>query len=141
MVSYHFTVRTGVTVQLKNVGDGVSVEIAMNSKLHKRARLPLPQSYTVHEDELEATSPGNAGDIHKAYVGEGIKQVFLSAGLGIELLRRGIKSTRYLGPTAPGAQVQTTPVPVDSLGSGPAFAVDNNQPWPVAGTLTLSWKR
>jgi hypothetical protein len=150
MVSFHFTVRTGVVVEVFNVGDAVSVRIEVKSNFLKRAN-PLPQAedYVVTESELQALNPGEAQQVGNLYKFEYLYKALTSYGIGDYILHRGIKTTRYLAPNAPTPSVQTIHVPVNSLPNSllvpqsyppGAITVDDNQPWPIAGTLILTWE-
>jgi hypothetical protein len=57
------------------------------------------------------------------------------------ILDKGILTDQYDGPVAPSPNVQLIHVPVNSLSGNTAVTVDDRQPWPIAGTLTLTWVR
>ena len=138
MVSFHFTVRTGVVVQVANSGDAVTVAIAMNGNTNKRAPLPTRHDWTVTRQELKAAD-SRAGDL---YLGKEIERGGLSLGIGAALLARGVLSDRYDAPVPRSAHDhEMTRVPVKSLSGNTPFSVDDGQPFPIYGTLILSWQR
>jgi hypothetical protein len=142
MVRFHFTVWTGVVVQLSNVGDAVSVTIKMREgNLNKDVTLPPAQQYFVTVEELKQLNQAEAGQLDKLNGFEQGRVDILTVGIGKDILARGIKTTKYLGPNAPPTSFHTTQVPVTSLNNSPYYAVDDKQPWPIFGTMTLTWER
>lgn len=149
MASFHFTVRTGVTVQVANIGDAVSVNIVMNSNLHKRVALPPKHDFFVTREML-AEQDSRAGDLYKVEAldtvlfggvgGGAVVGGLVGSGIEKSILEDGILTDKYDAPVAP-PNVQMISVPVDSLHGNTPVSVDDGQPWPLAGTLTLTWER
>lgn len=138
MVTFHFTVRTGVVVQIVNSGDAVSVQIAMNGNINKRAPLPPRHDRSISRDELKAAD-SRAGDL---YLGKEIERGGLSLGVGAALLARSVLTDRYDAPSAHSAHdSEIIHVPVTSLSGNTPYSVDDGQPFPIYGQLTLTWER
>ena len=61
---------------------------------------------------------------------------------GAVLLARGVLTDRYDAPVAHSVHdTEVVRVPVDSLSGNTPFTVDDAQPFPVYGYLTLRWER
>jgi hypothetical protein len=147
MVSFHFTVRTGVAVQVVNSGDdAVTVNIVMNGNINQRAPLPPKINLTVSKSTL-AQMNSDAGDLYSLEqfqrgvygfifggpLGDGLAEVFLS---------KGVLTDRYRTPLPGSAHdSEIIHVPVDSLSGNTPFSVDDSQPFPIYGHLTLKWER
>jgi hypothetical protein len=138
IVRFHFTVRTGVAVQVVDKGDAVSVIVAMNGNTNKRAALPRRRDFVVDRQALKAMDP-RAGDL---YLGKEVERGVLSAGIGAALLARGVLTDRYDAPVARSVHdSETIQVPVSSLSGNTPYSVDDGQPFPIYGQLTLRWER
>jgi len=138
MARFHFTVRTGVVVQVINSGDAVTVTIAMNGNLNQRAPLPPRHDVTIGRQELNRMDP-RAGEL---YLGKEIRSGIETAGIGAKLLERGVLTDRYDAPSAHSVHdSEITYVQVDSLSGNTPFSVDDSQPFPIYGQLTLKWER
>ena len=138
MVSFHFTVRTGVAVQVVNSGDAVTVNIVMNSNVNKRAPLPPRHDVSVSREDLKRMDP-RAGEL---YLAREIRSGIETLGVGAALLAKGVLTDRYDAPYAHSAHdSEIIHVPVDSLSGTRHFSVDDSQPFPIYGHLTLTWER
>jgi len=121
-VTYHFTVRQGVTVEVSNAAGGaVRVLITMDAAAYKPAPLPrrkdwdVPLSFIGHE--TDAVNMIQLANI----VGHPL------AGL---LLQRDWLTDRYDAPKAPAPHAS----------KGKKITVDDTQPFPIAGEMRVKWK-
>ncbi len=134
-VSFHFTVRTGITIHISNNGqDSVSVAITMDDAAYKPAALPNKSDVRF--------SPGDLLAVEFKEWGEEIGQM-LKPVLGANPLL-GIITDRYTSPqpSSPGdGKTKFTNVPVSSLALDTPVNVDDNQPFPIYGSLDLAWSR
>jgi hypothetical protein len=138
MVSFHFTVRTGVSVQVVNSGDAVTVTIVMNGNLNQRAALPAKHEFLVSKQDLAAMD-SRAGTL---WSWKEFKRGSESIGIGAAILAKGILTDRYDPPYAHSAHdSEIIHVPVDSLAGNTPYSVDDSQPFPIYGSLTLAWER
>ena len=138
IATFHFTVRTGVAVQVVNAGDAVSVVIAMNGNTTTRGDLPAKHDLVVDRDGLKKMD-SRAGDL---YLGKEIERGALSLGVGAALLARGVLTDRYDAPVAHSVHdTEVVKVPVNTLRGNTPFSVDDGQPFPIYGQLTLTWER
>jgi hypothetical protein len=138
MVSFHFTVRTGVAVQVVNSGDAVTVNIVMNGNINKRAPLPPRHDVSVSKQMLADADP-RAGTL---YSWKELKRGVETLGVGAAILAEGVLTDRYDAPYAHSVHDgEIIHVPVDSLSGNTPFSVDDGQPFPIYGKLTLTWER
>lgn len=138
MIRFHFTVRSGVVVQVVHDGDAVSVNVAMNSNTNRRAALPPRHDRSVGLSELY----GDNKDAGRLFIAEYIKFAFTTLGIGDLILARGLKTDRYDAPSARSTHdSEVIHVPVSSLSGNTPYSVDDGQPFPVYGNLTLTWER
>jgi hypothetical protein len=136
LTTFHFTVRTGVAVQVtRESSSSVRVRIVMNSTSYKPAALPLRSNWDVSFTELSKN--------HEAY--EKINE-FLEAALPDPLtnlqtvLHSSIRTDQYADPIPASIHDgEITQVTVDNLG-GSQFSVDDSQPFPIYGWLSLEWQ-
>lgn len=129
-VSFHLTVRTGITIQISDTGqDSVSLMINMDDGLYKPAA--LPQKNDVHYSLGDLTAFEGLGQ-----VGELLRPfLFTNPALGIFTDHYAAPS-----PSSPGDGKITT-VPVNALPPNTPVNVDDNQPFPIYGSLELAWTR
>ena len=135
-VKFHFTVRTGVAVQVIQQGkDSVKVFVAMNAVNFKAPRLPVRHDFNVSFSDLKTEEPDTA-----AYINGALAVGGFTRGAFDLLIARGILTDRYDPPIAAsvhdGEIISTT---ANALG-GKQFSVDDDQPFPVYGWLSLEWK-
>jgi hypothetical protein len=146
LLSYHFTVRTGVYVaafQGKHP-DEVDVLVIMNEAAYvpfPLARIPS-HDVVITIDELIAA----AGDGAQA-IKDKIHSFIIATNPWFEvILAKGIEMTRYDMPP-PGSPKDTDNVVRDQRVSSEMhppsqpYAVDDDQPYPIYGWLTLAWRR
>jgi len=138
IADFHFTVRSGVAVQVVRAGDAVKVVVAMNGNVNTRGALTTRHDVVVDRAALTKMDP-RAGEL---YLGKEAERGVLSNGLGAVLLARGVLTDRYDAPVAHSVHdTEVVRVPVDSLSGNTPFTVDDAQPFPVYGYLTLRWER
>lgn len=143
MVHFRFKVRTGVSAQLVKAGDAVTVNIVMNDQLYKRAALPRRHDLNISRQALSDADSG-AGE---AYLADEVFQGISSLGIDAVILNRGILTDRYDAPKQPPNPDfgGFTDLPVSALNgptsSPPGISIDDGQPFPIYGTLNLTWKR
>jgi hypothetical protein len=133
---FHFTVRTGVAVQVvQNSNDSVKVLIVMNSVSYKPAKLPRKRDWRVTFDQLTQMEPAAASAIKKFKHYE--QWTHLGGILGNP---KDILTDRYEAPGAvsPHDREQIR-APVNALSGGRHFSIDDNQPFPIYGFLSLQW--
>lgn len=143
LLSYHFTVRTGVYVSAfaGENPDEVAVLVILNDAGYTPARIPQPQEISVSFDDL----------IRGAGSGRQALQAILGTAIGLNpaveaVLAKGIVTTRYTlpPPESPkdGENVVTDQVVDAGLRVPPMpYAVDDDQPYPIYGWLNLKWRR
>ena len=138
IATFHFTVRSGVAVQVMNAGDAVNVVIAMNGNTVTRGPLPTKHDLVIDREALKKMD-SRAGDL---YLGKEIESGVTSLGVGAALLARGVLTDRYDPPLAHSVHdTEFVRVPVNTLAGNTPFSVDDGQPFPIYGTLTLRWER
>jgi hypothetical protein len=138
-VSFHFTVRTGVTVQLLDdtANDAVGVLITMNNVNYTPAPLPQKSDWNITMDELKQLQPEAASVYQDVIFGSLLANPFAAP-----VLARGLLTDRYEVPAASSARdSEVTTVAVNQLGGGPHFSVDDGQPFPIYGFLDVRWAR
>jgi hypothetical protein len=133
---FHFTVRTGVTVQVTpESGDAVRVHIVMNSVSYKLAQLPPKKDRRVKFGDLISLEPEAAASIND----------FLEYDKPTHLWKLGVAddvlTDAYDAPVAAsGRDDEIVSAPVNALGERQHFSVDDNQPFPIYGWLALYWQ-
>jgi hypothetical protein len=134
---FHFTVRTGVAVQVTpQSSDSVKVFVSMNAASYKPARLPVRRDLNVTFSELKSEQPDTA-----AYINGTLAAGVLTRGPFDLLLARGILTDRYDAPIAASVHDgEITSVALNALGGGQQFSIDDDQPFPVYGWLSLEWQ-
>jgi hypothetical protein len=135
MVSYHFTHRAGVAVQVYNAGDG-TVGIAIVLGDLKPATLPPKHDLTVQWSQL--------GDKY-SYVIDALQiaDILTLDILSAIILNRGILTDIYDAPSASSPldnQNVAAPVSVDQLQSWAGLSEDDSQPFPIYGWLNVWWQ-
>jgi hypothetical protein len=143
LLSYHFTVRTGVYVSAFSGAnpDEVAILVILNDAGYVPAPLPPEQTISISFDDLIQ----GAGSGKPAL--QGVLGTAIALNPAVEaVLAKGITTTRYQMPppqsSKDGDHVVTDQV-VDPNLRVPAqpFAVDDEQPYPIYGWLNLRWKR
>jgi hypothetical protein len=143
LLSYHFTVRNGVYVSAFQGAypDEVAVLILMNDAAYNPAPLPpeIPISIPIGQ-----VGPGGGS-------GQTDIEAVLGVAIGINpavaaVLAKGINTIRYKMPppvSSVDADYTVTDQVVDEnlRVPGQPYAVDDSQPYPIYGWLTLRWRR
>ncbi len=135
MVSYHFTHRANVAVQVYNAGEG-SVGIAIVLGDLNPASLPPKHDLTVQWSQL--------GDKY-AYVIDALQiaDILTLDILPAIILNRGILTDIYDAPSASSSldnQNVAAPVSVDQIQSWAGLSEDDSQPFPIYGWLNVWWQ-
>jgi hypothetical protein len=135
--SFHFTTRTGVAVQVtREAADAVRVIVSMNAAAYTEARLPIRSDFNVTFSSLKSEEPSEASDIDLLLAGALVER----GALGVNI-DRGILTDRYATPIASSIHDGEIKVgTVDALPSGAHFSVDDDQPFPIYGWLTLEYR-
>ncbi len=137
MAYYKFTVRTGVSVQLVNSADAVTVYVVMNDAQYKPAKLPRKHSVNISRKELKRLN-SDAGTTYD----EAIIAALLIPGNPVAALidSMGITTDKY-DPLVPILGNETTANVKSLAGNTPGVVRDDNQPFPISGYLRLKWIR
>jgi hypothetical protein len=132
LVSFHFTVRRGVAVQVSDAGsDAVSVLIVMNPL----PSAPLPH---LHDWDIPIQEMEKQTDI--------ITKVLIADAIGHplagQLLSRDWLTDRYDAPQASSAHdEEITRMAVSDLRGATPFSFDDSQPFPIYGQVRVQWER
>lgn len=141
LCTFHFTTRTGVTVQVTREGsDAVRVYVAMNAATYKPAPLPVQRDAHISYAEIAAKDGDAASQISKFLKYNFLSKLLLgNVALASWTQQKGVTYDLYDPPIPAsihdGEINQST---VDKLG-GQQFSVDNDQPFPIYGWLRLEW--
>jgi hypothetical protein len=135
-VSYHFTHRTGVAVQLFNAGNGTVGIIIVLGDLNPAA-LPPKHDLTVQWSEL--------GDKY-GFVVDALQVVdILTLNIAAAFfLNRGILTDLYDAPSASSPvdnQNVATAVDIDHIQPAAGLSEDDKQPFPIYGFVNVWWQR
>jgi hypothetical protein len=145
--SYHFTVRSGVSVTVGSTGydDELLVTVSMNSDEYKPADLPQRHNVHVSWDGPHGLLAGFPDEGKRTLI-QGIMGAagVLDPAVGI-VWGNGFDTDRYDLP-APSSQYDNENVVrnavvtnsgVNATNSG--YSVDDGQPYPIYGWITLQW--
>lgn len=134
-VSYHFTVRTGVSVQLTDAADGkgtVTLAVLFDDLAYRPATLPPQKDWKVPLSDIKA---------HENLGPWIIGAEFGAVGLGNPavplVLEKGVTTDRYKLPVYP--EPSDTTVFASALRNNTKVLVDDTQPFPIRGVITVSW--
>jgi hypothetical protein len=135
-VSYHFTVKSSVAVQLTNVGDAdgtVMMTVVMNQIGYKAATLPQRTNMNVPLSQIEAQE--NLGPYIKGAQAGG--SLILANPFASIVLQKGVDTDQYTLPA------YTDPPDIqrfaDSLPGVTEVTVDDTQPYPLRGSIQVNW--
>jgi hypothetical protein len=135
MVSFHFTHRAGVAVQVFDAGNGtVGIMIVLGDM--NPAPVPRNQGQNVEWSQLQTEEEA-------LYVGLEVADILTLKIASAFILALGIETDLYEAPSASSPldnQNVATPVAIDSLASGAGFSQDDNQPFPIYGWLNVWWQ-
>jgi hypothetical protein len=136
VVSFHFTHRAGVALQVYNAGhDTVGIVIVLGDL--NPAPLPPKHNLTVQWDDLGSEYSWVIDALEIADI------LTLDIASAI-ILNRGILTDRYDPPRASSPldnQNVATPVAIDHLQHGAGLSEDDHQPFPLYGWLNVYWKQ
>ena len=134
-VSFQFTCRSGVGVQVVSAEGGVDVLLVLNSVDYAAPPLPPRQTVSYNKDQL-----GVASDL---ITFEQIVSIFSVSPISIadaeQALARGIETDSYqVGDVDLLDRSHMLPfVPIDNIPGGQGIMVDDGQPYPVFGFLEI----
>jgi hypothetical protein len=134
-VSFHFTHRTGVAVQVFDAGDGTVGIIIVLGDLDP-APLPARHDLTVQWSELGSKYSWIIDTLQIADL------LTLDIAPAI-ILNRGILTDRYDPPVAASPldnENVAGPVGIDQLRQGVGLSEDDGQPFPIYGWLNVYWQ-
>jgi hypothetical protein len=145
LLSYHFTGRTGVAVQVADASapgqpEKVAVAIVMNDVLYVPAETPPHHEISVSLDDFRVKQ----ADAWAAFVASGT----LGSPVTGPILARGLKTERY--DLSPPASPKDNENPIEDVEIGnhtisaeqsAAISTDDQQPYPIYGHLKLHWER
>ena len=137
-VSFHFTHRRGVAVQVFNAGDDTAGIIIVLGALNP-APLPTKRDWNISVGDLITLDPDNGG------LYEDI--IFVDAlidPVGAVILALGILTDRYDPPNASSPLDSSNValgVPLEGLNATMGVSEDDAQPFPIYGWLNLAWQR
>jgi hypothetical protein len=133
-VSFHFTHRAGVAVQVFDAGEGTVGIIIVLGDLNP-APLPAKHDLTVEWSELGSYS----WLIDTLEIADLLTLDIASA----IILNRGILTDRYDAPVAASPldnQNVAAPVGIDQIPAGVGLSEDDAQPFPIYGWLNVYWQ-
>jgi hypothetical protein len=149
VVSYHFTVRTGVAVQLiSSAPDTIDVFIVLNSAGYQAPALPHNAGKRYSQSELAAENQDVGSDylkvealsaaIHLILPGSIIGSAVITA-----FLARGVQGDMY-DPQNNKVDVLTTSgavlnAPATNIPAGAGITVNDSQPYPITGWVEAKW--
>jgi hypothetical protein len=137
-VSFHFTHRRGVAVQVFNAGsDTVAIMMVLGEL--RPATLPTKSPWNISVQELIRLDPDN-GSLYADVI---FASVFLNP-VAAAILARGILTDRYDPPSASSPVDNTNVafgVPVEQLNATIGVSEDDAQPFPIYGWLNVAWQR
>src|SRR5207244_3503567 len=119
MVRFHFTVRSGVTVQVFPFDDTAGVVIIMDDDAYTAGPLPPRQDVNVTIDQLDQLQPGLGSQIREVLVGVAVGGGLIlgdPASLAVlaGVLAQGVRTDVYLPPQPPPfADSAIISVPID----------------------------
>ena len=135
-VSFHFTHRKGVAVQLFQAAEDTVGVLILLGDLNP-AQLPAKHDHSVSVGDLHKIDPGDA-DIYATVIGA---DVLLNPQAAL-VLARGILTDLYDAPSASSPldnQNVASSVFVDKLNPAIGLSEDDTQPFPIYGWLNVGW--
>jgi hypothetical protein len=137
MVSFHFTHRAGVSVQVFDAGnDTVGIIIVLGDL--SPAQLPPKHDLTVQWSELGSDYPKYMEMLQIADI------LTLPGSIAAYFLNKGILTDIYDPPSASSPldnQNVVTPVGIGPFPAGAGVSEDDNQPFPIYGWLNVWWQK
>ena len=139
-VSYQFTCRTGIAIEVVGNSDGVDLLIAMNSLTYVAPPLPTRQTEVWNKDRLNTEQSGSGSVISSEQFFSLFTINPLKAANAEAALAHGIETDRYEIPDVDvfDRSHAVAFTAVDNLPGGDAgIVVDDDQPYPVTGFLEI----
>lgn len=154
VVSFHFTVRTGCTVEVtRNDDSSVKVYVGMNSAGYTPPPLPARQDVNYSISDIDKalgffeTAGASIGAILFGSDWQNpLNWSLLSAPKGLAILLRGITSDRYAQLPVPdfrnlGLSNAVNKIPAIAIPLGQGITVDNTQLHPITGWIEVQWSQ
>jgi hypothetical protein len=138
VVTYHFTVRTGVVVQvMQGDEDSLGLLISMNSVPYSPPPVPTKNDWTISLAEIKAAN-NQAGEVIDAI---GIINLLLNPIADV-VLSRGVLTDRYdtPDPNDPHNEDSTREY-VDQVSGNSNLSIDDQQVFPLRGWIRVEWER
>ncbi len=147
VVSFHFTVRTGCTIEITTSGnDGIFVGIALNPNSYTAPPLPQRSHPQLNQSDIEKLDSKRGSQYLAAEILLPLASLVINpisvANLEQALLR-GIKTDAYEAPVQVDFNEtanQILNVPIIDIREGMGITVNNDQPYPVYGWLEVKWE-
>jgi hypothetical protein len=149
VVSFHFTIRTGVAVQVISSGpDTIEVFIVLNSAGYKAPPLPHNAGHRYSQSELSASNQEVGNDYLKvealsaaihlllpgSIIGSAVIAGFLARGVQGDLYDPQNDKVNVLATQGAVLNVPATNIPPNA-----GITVDDNQPYPITGWIEAKW--
>ena len=138
-VSFQFTCRSGVGVEVVGQGDHVDVLVALNSAGYHPAPLPPRQTDTWTKDRLNAVDSGSSDLITFEQIVSVFEGSPVSAAAAEHALAHGVETDTYAVPDVDAlSRSHAVPfVSTDQIPADQGIVVDDGQPYPVIGFLEI----
>jgi hypothetical protein len=134
-VSYHFTTRTGVAVNLANLGDDrgtILVSVVMNDALYKPAELPPSEPWHIPTNDVRQY---NNLDVGIALLDT--QATIIGAPAIAYVIEKGVDTRRYKFPTY--SEPPNKSVFADQLRNNTVTNIDDSQFFPIRGAISVRW--
>ena len=138
-VSFQFTCRTGVGVQVVGADDHVDLLISLNSVGYQAPPLPPRRTDTWNKDRLNAIDGGAADLLSFEQIASLFQGSPVSAIVAEAALAHGIETDKYDVPDV-DVMDRSHAVPfvsTNQIPAGQGIVINNNQPYPVVGFLEI----
>jgi hypothetical protein len=133
--TFHFTVRTGIAVQLASGPDDSVMVFVVFGGNYRPPPAPQRAEFSMSLDELKQLNPAVADAFDKIFF---VNIVFHP--LAQAILNRGVKIVRLAAPQPPDTRTITPHrITLDELPIPDSFLIDDNQPFPITGFLNVEW--
>jgi hypothetical protein len=142
-VSFQFTCRTGVGIEVVGLADHVDVLISLNSVGYQAPPLPPRQTDTWTKDRLQAIDSGSSDLITFEQIASVLQISPVSTVVAEHALAHGVETDLYDVPDVDAlSRSQAVPfVSVDQIPGGQGIVIDDDQPYPVVGFLEIRQHR
>jgi hypothetical protein len=138
-VSFQFTCRTGVGVQVVGADDHVDLLISLNSVGYQAPPLPPRQTDTWNKDRLNSIDGGAANLLSFEQIASLFEGSPVSAVVAEAALAHGIETDKYDVPDV-DVMDRSHAVPfvsTNQIPAGQGIVINDNQPYPVVGFLEI----